>query len=71
MRIAILAAAAALVLAGCNTIEGFGRDMGAAGDAIAGAANDAQHGRHARVDDGCPSGQHRPAPNQRCVPNGR
>ena len=41
----IAAATAALVfglaaLAGCNTIEGFGKDMSAAGRAVSGAASD-------------------------------
>lgn len=44
MRIAILTASA-LLLAGCNTVEGFGRDLGAAGDALSGAARDARDHR--------------------------
>ena len=44
MRVAILGAAA-LLLAGCNTIEGFGRDVGATGNAIAGAASDTRDGK--------------------------
>jgi predicted small secreted protein len=42
MRIAIVlaAAAAALLVAGCNTVAGLGRDVQAAGSAVAGAAND-------------------------------
>jgi entericidin B len=41
----LAAATAALVLAlgalvGCNTIEGLGKDMSAAGRAVSGAAND-------------------------------
>ena len=33
-------AAAALMASACNTIEGVGRDMEAAGEAVAGAARD-------------------------------
>ncbi len=42
MRTMIVLAAAALVLAGCNTVAGIGRDVQAAGSAVAGAANDAR-----------------------------
>jgi entericidin B len=44
MRKAILAAATAVALlaAGCNTIEGLGRDVQAAGSAVTGAASDAR-----------------------------
>lgn len=34
--------AAALVLAGCNTIEGVGRDVSAAGQAVASSAKSAR-----------------------------
>lgn len=36
----LIVLAAALVLAGCNTVAGVGRDLQAAGSAVAGAAND-------------------------------
>lgn len=42
MMIVLAAAAAALVVAGCNTVAGLGRDVQAAGSAVAGAANDAK-----------------------------
>jgi entericidin B len=38
----IAATAAALLVAGCNTIEGLGRDVQAAGSAVTGAASDAR-----------------------------
>jgi predicted small secreted protein len=31
-----------LLLAACNTVEGFGRDLSQAGDALSGAAHDAR-----------------------------
>jgi predicted small secreted protein len=42
MRLVIVmaAAAAALWVSGCNTVAGLGRDVQAAGTAVAGAAND-------------------------------
>ncbi|WP_374574560.1 entericidin A/B family lipoprotein [Phenylobacterium sp.] len=43
-KILILAAAgAALLVAACNTVEGVGRDMQAAGRAVTGTAQDAKH----------------------------
>ena len=43
-KILVLAAsAAALLMAACNTIEGMGKDVSAAGHAVAGAARDASH----------------------------
>jgi predicted small secreted protein len=43
-KLIILAAAAAAVwVAGCNTVSGVGRDMQAAGRAVTGTANDAKH----------------------------
>lgn len=44
MRTALIlvATAAALLVAGCNTIQGVGRDVEAAGSAVAGAAADAK-----------------------------
>jgi predicted small secreted protein len=36
-------ALAALWVAGCNTVSGAGRDIQAAGKAVAGAAEDAKH----------------------------
>lgn len=42
-KIAILAVlAASLLTSACNTVAGVGRDMQAAGSAVAGAANDAK-----------------------------
>ena len=45
MRTLILLAvtAASLWVAGCNTVEGMGRDVEAAGHAVAGTASDAKH----------------------------
>lgn len=40
--IVLFAAASALLAAACNTVEGIGRDVGAAGDAVADAARDAR-----------------------------
>ncbi len=40
--IAILFAGSALALTGCNTVEGAGDDIEAAGDAISDTANDAK-----------------------------
>ena len=45
MRKVMIAAAAGLVLAGCNTVEGFGRDLSATGEAIASAAHDTRTAR--------------------------
>lgn len=44
MRIAITlaAAAAALIVAGCNTIAGMGRDVSAAGHAVSSTAEEAK-----------------------------
>jgi predicted small secreted protein len=41
--IVLAAAASALLLASCNTIEGAGKDVSAAGHAVAKAADDAKH----------------------------
>jgi len=38
--IVLAAAAAALWVSGCNTVAGVGRDLQAAGQAVAGSAND-------------------------------
>lgn len=38
--VVLIAAAFALVVAACNTVEGVGRDVSAAGAAVAGAAAD-------------------------------
>jgi predicted small secreted protein len=38
--IVIAAAAVALLVAGCNTVAGLGRDVQAAGSAVASAADD-------------------------------
>lgn len=35
--------AAALAVTGCNTVAGLGRDVSAAGDAVAGAADEARN----------------------------
>lgn len=40
--IVLFAAAATLLTAACNTVEGLGRDASAAGDAVARAAHDAK-----------------------------
>jgi len=40
--IVLAAAAAAVFVAGCNTVAGVGRDVEAAGRAVAGTANDAK-----------------------------
>lgn len=43
-KLIVLAAAAALLTtAACNTVAGVGRDTQAAGEAVTGAANDAQN----------------------------
>ncbi|WP_297695379.1 entericidin A/B family lipoprotein [Phenylobacterium sp.] len=43
-KLIVLAAAAMTVLvAGCNTIQGMGRDMQAAGQAVSSSAQDAKH----------------------------
>ena len=39
----ILAAAAALTAAACNTVQGVGEDVEATGDAVADAAEDAKN----------------------------
>ena len=39
----LVAAAAALTTAACNTVEGVGRDTQAAGQAVSGAAQDAKN----------------------------
>ena len=39
----LVAAAAALTAAACNTVEGVGRDTQAAGQAVTGAAQDAKN----------------------------
>ena len=39
----LVAAAAALTTAACNTVEGAGRDTSAAGDAVTGAAEEAKN----------------------------
>ena len=40
LMIAFFALASLPALAGCNTIEGIGKDVGAAGDAVAETAKD-------------------------------
>ncbi len=39
----LMAAAAALATAACNTVEGAGRDVSAAGDAVTDTARDAKN----------------------------
>jgi predicted small secreted protein len=39
----LVAAAAALTTAACNTVSGVGRDASAAGHAVTGAAEEAKH----------------------------
>lgn len=41
--IVLLAATAALAVAACNTVEGAGRDVSAAGHAVTDTARDAAH----------------------------
>lgn len=41
-RRALVAAVAAMMLSACNTTSGFGQDVGAAGDALSEAAEDAK-----------------------------
>lgn len=41
--IVLAAAAAALLVSACNTVEGFGRDVRAAGDAVTSSASSAKH----------------------------
>ena len=41
--IVLAAAAAALLVAGCNTISGLGKDLEAAGSAVTDTASDAKH----------------------------
>jgi entericidin B len=39
-KFALLAVAAALIVSGCNTVGGVGKDLGAAGKAISNTAED-------------------------------
>jgi len=41
--VVLAAAAAALLVSACNTIEGAGRDISAAGRAVSNTASDAKH----------------------------
>ncbi|ACL94539.1 entericidin A/B family lipoprotein [Caulobacter vibrioides] len=41
--VVLAVAASALLVSACNTIEGVGRDVSAAGKAVSGAARDAKH----------------------------
>ncbi|MCB1353192.1 MAG: entericidin A/B family lipoprotein [Rhodobacteraceae bacterium] len=43
MRPAFLAILAVLSLAACNTVEGMGQDLSAAGDAMTSTAGDVKH----------------------------
>ncbi|MFV0624709.1 entericidin A/B family lipoprotein [Sphingomonas sp. ac-8] len=38
----LMVVAGALMVSACNTIEGAGRDVSSAGDAVSGAANDSK-----------------------------
>lgn len=40
--ITLLACAASLTVAACNTVQGMGQDLEAAGEGVQGAANDAR-----------------------------
>jgi len=40
--IVLAAAASALLVSGCNTVAGVGKDVSSAGRAVSGAANDAK-----------------------------
>lgn len=46
----VSAAAAVVVLSGCNTVEGVGRDIERAGDAIQDEAEDVRDNRRRRDD---------------------
>jgi predicted small secreted protein len=41
--IVLFAAASALLVAGCNTVSGVGKDVSAAGHAVTRTADDAKH----------------------------
>ncbi|PXA91881.1 entericidin EcnA/B family protein [Caulobacter sp. D4A] len=41
--VVLAAAAAALLVSACNTVEGVGRDVSAAGRAVSDTAKDAKH----------------------------
>lgn len=41
--VTLVLAASALIVAGCNTVAGIGRDVSAAGDAVAQTAEDASN----------------------------
>lgn len=43
MKTLFAALAAILALTGCNTVEGVGRDLSAAGSAMSDTASDARH----------------------------
>ncbi len=49
MRKVLIAATAGLVLAGCNTVEGFGHDLSATGQAISGAAHETRTARPSKA----------------------
>ena len=56
MRKIMIAAAAGLVLTGCNTIEGLGHDLSATGNAISTAARDTRTAKtkmHRAAQPGC------------------
>src|SRR5262249_43355215 len=48
MKTIAIAAVAALLLAGCNTVAGVGKDMSAVGHAVTKTANDASRGNPSR-----------------------
>ena len=42
-QLALIACAAVVFLAGCNTVKGVGRDISSGGQAVTGAAHNVQH----------------------------
>jgi predicted small secreted protein len=59
MRLVLLALSAAALLGACNTVEGFGRDLGTLGDALTGASQQARDGGSDELDGG-PGSRRRP-----------
>ncbi|MBI1362113.1 MAG: entericidin A/B family lipoprotein [Alphaproteobacteria bacterium] len=66
MRGWILAGLAAIALAGCNTVEGFGKDMAKAGDAISGAAAETRSAPPHPVDPRCAASPQNGRTSQTC-----
>jgi predicted small secreted protein len=52
MRIALLVLTSVALLGACNTVEGLGRDLGALGDAMTGASQEARGGSGEELDGG-------------------